>query len=82
MTVLAGNITDDTIFLLHKLLEKNHKFNHKLDLSNNSLLIRLALINLDKHFPPTQEIQKYKASLLTPSEFDYYLESRLKENEK
>ena len=77
MTTLCASITDDTISLLHKLFVESDRFDTKLDLSNHSLLIRLALINLDNHFPTNQEIQKFKASLLVPSEFDYYLESEL-----
>jgi len=81
MAVLAANITDETVDLLSKILAQNNlvKFalQNKLNLSDNTILIRLALINLVDHIPSNDEILKYKAALLRPSEFDDFWKQKL-----
>ena len=80
MAVIAANITEDTIGLLDHVLESD-KFErfmrvNKLDLTDRTLLIRLALLNLIQHMPAPEEVSKYKAALRLPTEFDDYLESK------
>lgn len=74
LAVIAANITDETIGLLESVLasEEFVRFTtqNKLNLSDKTILIRLALINLQKHIPVLQEVQSYKAALLRPHEFD------------
>ncbi len=79
--VIAANCTSDTKDILKKIIS-NKKFvdyslQNKLNLHDNTILIRLALINLINNFPTNEEIQKIKISLLRPSEFDDYLEKCL-----
>ena len=77
MAVFAANITEDTVDLLKDILGNNKfvKFGlqTKLNLSDNTVLIRLALINLIRHLPSESEIGAFKAALLRPSEFDDFL---------
>ncbi len=74
MAVIAANVTDDTVGLLETVLKSDEfvRFisESKLNLSDKTILIRLALINLQKHLPDTQEVIGYKAALLRPHEFD------------
>ena len=77
MAVIAANITDETVGLLESVLTSKEfvRFTNetKLNLSDKTILIRLALINLQKHLPNTQEVIGYKAALLRPHEFDDFL---------
>ena len=81
MVVFAANITEETFDLIEDLLATDAfaKFaiNNKLCLSDNTILIRLALINLTKHLPSSDELAKYKAALLRPHEFDAFLKTEL-----
>jgi len=74
LAVIAANVTDETVGLVESVLasEKFVRFTtqNKLNLSDKTILIRLALINLQKHVPAFQEVQSYKAALLRPHEFD------------
>ncbi len=74
MAVIAANVTDDTVGLLETVLKSDEfvRFisESKLNLSDKTILIRLALINLQKHLPDSQEVIGYKAALLRPHEFD------------
>jgi len=74
LAVIAANITDETVALIESILssEKFVRFTteNKLNLSDKTILIRLALINLHKHLPVYQEVVSYKAALLRPHEFD------------
>jgi len=77
MPVLGANITKETMKVLHDLL-KSEKFvqfalQNKLTLFDNTLLIRLAIINFVKHLPSNEEILEYKIALLIPSEFENFL---------
>ncbi len=76
MAVLAANITDDTVRLIEAILSKNEfttfTRDTKLNLSDKTILIRLALINLQRNLPTLEEVILYKASLLRPHEFDDY----------
>lgn len=74
LAVIAANITDETVSLLESILAQD-KFvqfakDTKLNLSDKTILIRLALINLHNHIPSTEELASYKAALLRPHEFD------------
>ena len=74
MVVFAANITTDTVGLIEEFL-RNEEFvklslQSNLKLSDKTILIRLALVNLTKHIPTSDEIASYKASLLRPQEFD------------
>jgi len=77
MAVFAANITDETVALLDVVLSHkdivNFTSENKLNLADNTTLIRLALINLIRHLPSKNEIGEYKAALLRPSEFDDFL---------
>ena len=79
MVVFAANVTNDTFDLIDDLLATNvfvrFKTETKLDLSDNTILIRLAIINLKKHLPSKEEVARYKVALLRPSEFDDFLET-------
>jgi hypothetical protein len=77
MAVFAANVTDETVSLLDGILASDEfvKFSlqNKLNLSDKTILIRLALINLTKHIPTNEEVIQYKAALLRPHEFDDFL---------
>ena len=79
--VFAANVTEDTVNLIESFL-KNDEFvrfslQNKLNLSDKTILIRLALINLTKNIPTNDEVTSYKASLLRPQEFDDYWKNQL-----
>lgn len=82
MAVFAANVTDETVGLLDKILAKDEfvKFavQNKLNLSDNTMLIRLALINLIKHIPTNEEVIQYKVALIHPNEFDDFLENKVR----
>lgn len=81
MAVIAANVTDETLGLVDDVLstEKFVRFiqENKLNLSDSTQLIRLALIHLTKHLPSNEEVSGYKAALLRPHEFDDYLKKIL-----
>lgn len=74
MAVIAANVTDETVSLIESILSSDElvRFTteNKLNLSDKTILIRLALINLHYHLPSNQEVVGYKAALLRPHEFD------------
>ena len=76
MAVIAANVTDETVGLIESILDSD-KFvrfesDNNLNLQDKTILIRLALINLEKHLPTHQEVVAYKAALLRPHEFDEF----------
>lgn len=77
MAVFAANVTEETVDLVENILgtESFVKFSlqNKINLSDKTILIRLALINLFNHIPTNEEIAEYKAALLRPHEFDDFL---------
>lgn len=81
MVVFAANATEETIDLIDQTLATDEfvKFSlqNKLNLSDKTILIRLALINLTKHIPSNEEVIKYRSSLLRPHEFDDFLKQNL-----
>lgn len=81
MAVFAANVTDETVSLVEDVLatEELVRFSlqNKLNLSDKTILIRLALINFLKHIPTNEEITIYKAALLRPHEFDDFLKAKL-----
>ncbi len=81
MVVFAANVTEDTVGLVDELLATDAfiKFalQNKLNLSDNTILIRLALINLKNNLPANEDVLKYKAALLRPHEFDDFLREEL-----
>ena len=81
MVVFAANITDETLSLIQELLGTDAfvKFalQNKVNLADNTILIRLAIINLIKHLPDKDEVIKFKAALLRPHEFDDFLKEKL-----
>ena len=81
MAVFAANITEETVDLVEAILggEELIRFSlqNKLNLSDKTILIRVALINLFKHIPSNEEITQYKAALSRPHEFDDFLKSEL-----
>ena len=85
MVVFAANITEDTVNLIESVLKSDtfvrFSLQNKLNLSDKTVLIRLALINLTKHVPTNEEVSRYKAALLRPQEFDDYLKQYLEGNE-
>lgn len=74
MAVIAANTTEETVSLLDEVLGSKEfvRFQQrtKLDLSDKTILLRLALINLYQHIPTEKEVLSYKVSLLRPHEFD------------
>ncbi|MEE9572931.1 MAG: hypothetical protein V3W20_07785 [Candidatus Neomarinimicrobiota bacterium] len=85
MVVFAANITEDTVNLIESVLKSDtfvrFSLQNKLNLSDKTVLIRLALINLIKHVPTNEEVSIYKAALLRPQEFDDYLKQYLEGDE-
>lgn len=81
MAVIAANITDETVELIDQILTNpdfvRFTLQTKLNLSDKTILIRLALINLVKHIPSSDEVLKYKAALLRPHEFDDFWRQKL-----
>ncbi len=81
MVVFAANITEDTVNLIESFLKSDtfvrFSLQNKLNLSDKTILIRLALINLIKHVPTNEEVTIYKASLLRPQEFDDFWKQQL-----
>ena len=79
--VFAANITDETVNLIESFLKTDEfvrfSLQNKLNLSDKTILIRLALINLTKHIPTNDEVSSYKAALLRPQEFDDYWKDKL-----
>lgn len=82
MVVFAANVTENTLGLIDDLLATDafvqFALRNKLNLADNTNLIRLALINLKKHMPSNEEVQGFKAALLRPQEFDDFLREELK----
>jgi len=80
--VFAANITEDTVSLIESFLKSDEfvrfSLQNKLNLSDKTILIRLALINLTKHIPTNDEVTSYKASLLRPQEFDDFWKNQIK----
>lgn len=83
MVVFAANVTDDTGKLIEDLLFTpefvKFRLQNKLNLHDNTILIRLAIINLAKNFPDSLQVQQFKAALLRPGEFDEFLKSWIEE---
>jgi len=81
MAVIAANITDETVELIDQILAKpdfvRFTLQTKLNLSDKTNLIRLALINLVNHVPTSDEVLTYKAALLRPHEFDDFWRQKL-----
>ena len=81
MVVFAANVTDDTTSLIEDLLatEKlvNFALETKLNLSDNTVLIRLAIKNLINNLPSANDVLRDKAALLRPHEFDDFLKEEL-----
>jgi len=82
VVVFAANVTENTLGLIDDLLATDafvrFALENKLNLADNTNLIRLALINLEKHLPSSGEVQGFKAALLRPHEFDDFLREELK----
>ncbi len=83
MVIFAANATDDTQGIIDDWLDSDKlvrfKLQNKLNLSDNTVLLRLCMINLFKHLPDNYEVKEYKAALLKPDEFDDYMKERLEE---
>ena len=81
MAVFAANVTDETVSLIDGILASDvfvkFSLQNKLNLSDKTTLIRLALINLTKHTPTNEEVLLYKAALLRPHEFDDFLKKEM-----
>lgn len=81
MAVIAANVTDETVDLIQDVLASDEftQFTqkNKINLADNTILLRLALINLIKHLPKGDEIIQFKPALLRPSEFDDFLREKL-----
>ncbi|MCZ6581624.1 MAG: hypothetical protein O6761_00410 [Thaumarchaeota archaeon] len=82
MVVFAANVTENTLGLIDDLLATDvfvkFALQNKINLSDNTILIRLALINLKKHLPSNEDVLRFKAALLRPQEFDDFLSEELK----
>ncbi len=81
MVVFAANVTDDTTSLIEDLLATkklvNFALETKLNLSDNTVLIRLAIKTLIDNLPDSDEVLRNKAALLRPHEFDDWLKEEL-----
>jgi len=84
MPVIAANATAKTNGFLSKILLSKKflefSYNTDLDLQKNSILVRLAIINLIKNPPSERDIASYKIALLTFGEFDNFMEKYPKWN--
>ncbi len=82
MVVFAANVTENTLGLIEDLLATDafvrFALQNRLNLADNTTLIRLALINLKKHMPSNEEVISFKAALIRPHEFDDFLSEELK----
>lgn len=85
MTIVGMNATGDTRKLIEELLQTPQfvRFGeqNRLNLNDNTHLFRLALINLIKNSPDELQVQRYKAALLRPGEFDEFLKDWIEEHE-
>ena len=85
MVVVAANVTNNTTHLLEQIIDTNDfaEFARKnnLNLTDKTILIRLALINLYKNLPSSDDISSYKAALLKPHEFDDFWTKALGEHD-
>lgn len=81
MVVFAANVTEKTTSLIEKLLATkkfvDFALENKLNLSDNTVLIRLAIKNLINNLPNSNEVLRDKAALLRPHEFDDFLKEEL-----
>lgn len=81
MVVFAANVTEDTVNLIESFLKSDEfvrfSLQNKLNLSDKTILIRLALINLTKNIPTNDEVTSYRASLLRPQEFDDFWKNQM-----
>lgn len=81
MAVIAANVTDETVSLISQILRTPElvRFTEENDLNlfDNTILIRLALINFIKHIPNNDEVVKYKSALLRPHEFDGFWKQKM-----
>ncbi len=81
MAVIAANVTTETEDLISRILRTPElvRFTEENDLNlfDNTILIRLALINFVKHIPNTDEVIQYKSALLRPHEFDDFWKQKL-----
>ena len=82
MVVFAANVTSETLGIIDELLATDAfaKFSlqNRVDLHDNTILIRLAIINLKNSLPSNEEVLKFKAALLRPREFDIFLKEEIK----
>ena len=83
MVVFAANVTDETTSLIEDLVATKKlvafALETKLNLSDNTVLLRLALKTLITNLPDTDEVLRDKAALLRPHEFDDWLKEELGE---
>ena len=81
MVVFAANVTEDTTSLIEDLLATkkfvDFALETKLNLSDNTILIRLALKTIINNLPDSNEVLRDKAALLRPHEFDDFLKEKL-----
>jgi len=81
VVVFAANVTEDTTGLIEDLLATkkfvDFALETKLNLSDNTILIRLALKTIINNLPDTDEVLRDKAALLRPHEFDDFLKEKL-----
>ena len=81
MAVIAANVTNETVDLISQILRTPEvmRFTEENDLNlfDNTILIRLALINFIKHIPTNDEVIQYKSALLRPHEFDGFWKQKL-----
>lgn len=81
MAVIAANVTGETVSLIDQVLRTPELVRfaqkNKLNLFDNTILLRVALINLIKHLPESEEIIQYKPALLRPHEFDDFWKESL-----
>ncbi len=81
MVVFAANVTEETKDLIADLLasDKFVRFalQNKINLSDNTILLRLAIMALENNLPSNDYIVRNKAALLRPHEFDDFLKEKL-----
>ncbi len=83
MAVIAANVTEKSVNILARILSLpefvRFKADTNLDLSDNTVLLRLAMIHFIQNIPSVLDVDVYKAALLRPQSFEDFLRSQIQD---
>lgn len=86
MPVFAANVTAETKGLIEDLLatDKYVKFalQNRINLNDNTVLLRLGLMALENQIPSNEYITIHKAALVRPGEFEDWMRKRVEQAQK